>query len=52
MATPQINWIKFAEILAERYEYLLNADLCLHIAQDAREFAKEAFQDGEHEERK
>ena len=50
MATQQIDWLDFANILREKYVYLLNADLCLHIAKDAKEFVKAeigAVKDGE-----
>ena len=37
--TPEpISWLKFAEQLREKYSYLLNLDLCLRIAKDAKEF--------------
>jgi hypothetical protein len=40
MATQDIQWLKFAEQLRERYALLLNLDLCLQIAEDAKEFVK------------
>ena len=46
-----ISWLKFAEQLAEGYGYLLNLDLCLRIAKEAKEFVKAetggAVKDGE-----
>ena len=50
MATQEIQWLKFAEQLRERYALLLNLDLCLQIAEDAKEFVKSesgAVKDGE-----
>ena len=35
----EIQWLKFAEHLRENYGYLLNLNLCLRIAEDAKEFA-------------
>lgn len=35
-----ISWLKFVELLRERYGYLLNTDLALRIAKDAKEFVK------------
>ena len=34
----QIQWLKFAEHLRENYGYLLNLNLCLRIAEDAKNF--------------
>jgi hypothetical protein len=34
----EIQWLKFAERLSENYRYLLNLDLCLRIAEDAKNF--------------
>lgn len=35
-----IQWLKFAQILAARYDYLLNGELAVQMAEDAKEFVK------------
>ena len=40
MSENSIQWLKFAERLRAEYEYLLNPDLYLLIAKQAREFVK------------